>query len=929
MATTSQPLANYLGIQNTMYSPVGWESMADAPNPFDPVKYPKGYNFYNTLNNYDRAAVNVYINRHKGGANYGGAYDGISGQGGILNALLGYSKWQEQNPVVNYGPSRDAAGNIIVDPFTKSMMESTTPSLLGAPVSGNPLEYLLSNAGGVILAVALPGIGAAISSELVSAGVMTAGVTADAVGLAVANTAAGLVQGQPLDKALTNAVVGVAVSTGSIEVAQQVNTIIGHPEVTNAIVSAAGSMVKTAAAGGSEDDILKAGTAGLVSSATTSAVSNVVKDNPNLASIAGSAAGGAVVGGGGGAIMGALNTAAGQIGQDLAKKTPDTTTKTSSIADTSSVANAEGSLDTNVDPEILRIIATLQQPQSMAGGVQTAELSGSNQEALLNLISEQENNNMSDTESRSKLNSIIENEIALGDNGKLTAVGDGTYVQNTVNGVTLTFKDANGNWDVQVLSPDQATKYQNILPVTPEQKQQSLNNILSLGTTPDSVKGLSLLGTGASSVGTDTGFAPVTGGEVIGTEKTKTGIGPDFSLIAFDTTYNKNNALSWIEGIVNNPDVSPADKKVAIELKNAIEKASITITDQNVVDQITREQTNVTEQTPEQKAAADKAALDLLVKQPTTTTVSGGGGGGGAGGGGSSAAGGATAGGATAGGATAGGATAGGATAGGGGGGSATGGGGGGKTNDSEQALINLVKSDIEKSSNVAINGAGSNISAGNTSGNVVVSGGGANVGKGNATGNVVVSGVGSNASQGNVTGNVVVSGSGSNVGRGNVTGSGNVAITGSGSNVGRGNVTGSGNVTISGGGSNLGNLLGLGNTTGNLTGTSTGNVTGNATGNVTSTGTGNITGTGSGNATIIGTDTNAYKPDIKITKVVTPPSPPLSPKKPTSVLAQALNLQPTGAYRGAGEIEDPSTGKKRRKVWNEETLRLKDALGV
>jgi hypothetical protein len=48
------------------------------------------------------------------------------------------------------------------------------------------------------------------------------------------------------------------------------------------------------------------------------------------------------------------------------------------------------------------------------------------------------------------------------------------------------------------------------------------------------------------------------------------------------------------------------------------------------------------------------------------------------------------------------------------------------------------------------------------------------------------------------------------------------------------------------------------------------------------------------------------------------------------SVLSQALGT--TTGYapsRGAGEIEDPSTGKKRRNVWNESSLRLKDALGI
>jgi hypothetical protein len=56
----------------------------------------------------------------------------------------------------------------------------------------------------------------------------------------------------------------------------------------------------------------------------------------------------------------------------------------------------------------------------------------------------------------------------------------------------------------------------------------------------------------------------------------------------------------------------------------------------------------------------------------------------------------------------------------------------------------------------------------------------------------------------------------------------------------------------------------------------------------------------------------------------------PKVPTKPsTSVLGQALGTTGLTASRGAGEIEDTSTGKKRKKVWNEETLRLKDALGV
>ena len=47
-------------------------------------------------------------------------------------------------------------------------------------------------------------------------------------------------------------------------------------------------------------------------------------------------------------------------------------------------------------------------------------------------------------------------------------------------------------------------------------------------------------------------------------------------------------------------------------------------------------------------------------------------------------------------------------------------------------------------------------------------------------------------------------------------------------------------------------------------------------------------------------------------------------PFYPSSTLGQAL----TG-YRGAGEIEGKKSGKPRRDVWNEESLRLKDALGL
>jgi hypothetical protein len=79
----------------------------------------------------------------------------------------------------------------------------------------------------------------------------------------------------------------------------------------------------------------------------------------------------------------------------------------------------------------------------------------------------------------------------------------------------------------------------------------------------------------------------------------------------------------------------------------------------------------------------------------------------------------------------------------------------------------------------------------------------------------------------------------------------------------------------------------------------------------------------------------DGYRPDLFIyggkssrggggrqtTRLGTTLQPPFSP---STTLGQAL----TG-YRGAGEIEGKKTGKPRREVWNEESLRLKDALGL
>jgi len=75
----------------------------------------------------------------------------------------------------------------------------------------------------------------------------------------------------------------------------------------------------------------------------------------------------------------------------------------------------------------------------------------------------------------------------------------------------------------------------------------------------------------------------------------------------------------------------------------------------------------------------------------------------------------------------------------------------------------------------------------------------------------------------------------------------------------------------------------------------------------------------------------STYKPDIFVTTYKKPKAG--ASYSSTATLGAALGTtgRTTGltAERGAGEIEGTGSGKPRQKVWNEESLKLKDALGV
>lgn len=160
----------------------------------------------------------------------------------------------------------------------------------------------------------VPGVGAAIGQSLVSAGVITGAAVpyAAAIGTAIASTASQTAQGIPLDQALGNSVTNAVVSTGAPSVAQDINVLVKSPAVADAITSAGASALKTAAAGGSAEDIQRNMTAALAGSAASSLYTEAAQaETAATGRTIGAAVGGAVAGG----AMGAATGAASELGR--------------------------------------------------------------------------------------------------------------------------------------------------------------------------------------------------------------------------------------------------------------------------------------------------------------------------------------------------------------------------------------------------------------------------------------------------------------------------------------------------------------------------------------------------------------------------------------------------------------------------------------
>ena len=178
----------------------------------------------------------------------------------------------------------------------------------------------------VALSIALPGIGNAITSQLVSSGVMAAGTAANAVGMGIANAAVNIASGQDPEAAIKNALVSTGLNIATPSVAKAVKDVVGSPAITNTIVNAGNAAIKTAAAGGDENAIANALAGSLASSGATAAINTAVTNvDPTTAKVLGATISGAINNGPEGAIKGAVNTLATEAGKNLISPTPEKT----------------------------------------------------------------------------------------------------------------------------------------------------------------------------------------------------------------------------------------------------------------------------------------------------------------------------------------------------------------------------------------------------------------------------------------------------------------------------------------------------------------------------------------------------------------------------------------------------------------------------
>jgi hypothetical protein len=204
----------------------------------------------------------------------------------------------------------------ILNPLKKaaSQVSSNLSNLPGSventvkQVAANPIAQ-------IALAVYMPTIASYLGPYLTA--IPAAYQTA--VAGALASTALQTAQGVPFEDALKSATINAVTSTGAPKVADYMLPYVGSTQVADALTSIGASAAKTAAMGGSKDDIEKNMVAALTGSSLTSAL-QAADVSRETSRIAGATAGGAVVGGTTGAVMGAAGEAGAQLAAEQAAK---------------------------------------------------------------------------------------------------------------------------------------------------------------------------------------------------------------------------------------------------------------------------------------------------------------------------------------------------------------------------------------------------------------------------------------------------------------------------------------------------------------------------------------------------------------------------------------------------------------------------------
>lgn len=167
----------------------------------------------------------------------------------------------------------------------------------------------------IAMAYYMPGIASSLGPYLTA--IPAAYQTA--VATALASTAVQTAQGVPFEQALKSATVNAITNTGAPQVADYILPYVGSTQVADALTSIGASAAKTAAMGGTKDDIERNMAAALTGSGLTSALQGV-NVSRETSRVAGAAAGGAVVGGTTGAVMGAAGEAGAQLAAEQAAK---------------------------------------------------------------------------------------------------------------------------------------------------------------------------------------------------------------------------------------------------------------------------------------------------------------------------------------------------------------------------------------------------------------------------------------------------------------------------------------------------------------------------------------------------------------------------------------------------------------------------------